>query len=99
MATTTKANSVPMFTSVGQLARCGVKPATIAMITPSRMVGRCGVLKRGWTWEKKRGQQAVAAHREEDPGLAEQQDHADRGQADGGAEADEARETRGARWP
>ena len=54
MATTTKANSVPMFTRAASSVS-GVKPARMAMITPSRMVGRCGVLNRGWTREKKRG--------------------------------------------
>lgn len=39
MATTMKAKSVPMFTSSASSLRL-VKPATTAMITPSRMVGR-----------------------------------------------------------
>ncbi len=39
IATTTKAKSVPMFTSSASSLRL-VKPATIAMTTPSRMVGR-----------------------------------------------------------
>ncbi len=38
-ATTTKANRVPMFTSSARVFRL-VKPATIAMIPPSRMVAR-----------------------------------------------------------
>ncbi len=54
IATMTNANSVPMFTSSASSLRL-VKPATIAMITPSRMVGRYGVRNFGWTREKKRG--------------------------------------------
>lgn len=43
-----------MFTSSASSLRL-VNPARIAMITPSRMVGRYGVLNLGWTTEKKRG--------------------------------------------
>lgn len=53
-ATTTKANSVPMFTSVASSLML-VKPATTAMMTPSRMVGRYGVRNFGWVTEKNRG--------------------------------------------
>ncbi len=45
-ATITKAKRVPMFTRVASSLML-VKPATIAMITPSRMVGRYGVRNRG----------------------------------------------------
>ncbi len=53
-ATTTNAKSVPMFTRVASSLML-VKPATTAMITPSRMVGRYGVPNRGCVLEKNRG--------------------------------------------
>ena len=53
-----------------------------ATTTPVVMVVRTGVPVRSLTFEKNGGQQPVSAHGEEDPALAQHQDHHHRGETD-----------------
>jgi hypothetical protein len=95
MDTTTNAKSVPMLVS-SDSSDSGTNPASAATTVRVTIVMIHGVPKRGVDRGEDRRQQAVAGHREEHPGLAEQQ-HED----DGGDAADRAQRDQVGRpaWP